>query len=95
MDPAAVRSKSASHCLLKLLFSVGFCAGSLFCGVLLGGKSDFAIPLLRTRELVALLDGVLAVVWLSVPCVCLSLALLVCGLLLCGLKFEYVLSWPP
>ena len=95
MDTAAVRSKAASHCLLELLLSVGFCAGSLFCGVVLGALSNFAIPVLRRRELVALLNGVLAVVWLFLPCVCLFLALLVCGLLLCGLMFEYVLSWPP
>ena len=98
---ASVSSKAAIllllfiHYLLKILLSVGFCVAPLICGMNLGVLTNFAIPVLRKRELVALFNCVLDVAWLSVHCVCIFLALLVCGVLLCGLKFEYVLSWPP
>ena len=35
------------------MYSLTFCAGSLFCGVVLGVYSSFAIIMPRTRELVA------------------------------------------
>ena len=54
-----------SHCVCA------FCVGSLLCGVVLGVLSSLATILLRKRELVALLNCVVAVcalcLFLTVP----------------------------